>query len=188
MFLKVATVLVLLTILVQAKPVEKKEALHDPFAPGLKKFISENDFNGLDYLTKQIQYILNKTKRKYFLHAKFISENDFKALRDLTRQMQSFLTETKKEEDQKVIDLTDPTPFRTEIEQESQLMCDDCEVDDKEENESETREEYAQVPVKVEATRYYYQPRFERSESEFRGVFLVGLLVFLAIIFLICNC
>ena len=121
MFLKVATVLVLLTILVQAKPVEKKEALHDPFAPGLKKFISENDF---------------------------------KALLDLTRQMQSFLTETKKKEDQKVIDLTDPTPSRTEIEQESQSMCDDCEVDDKEENESETREEFAQVPVKVEATSY----------------------------------
>ena len=184
MFLKVATVLVLLTILAQAKPVEKKEALHDPFALGVKKFISENDFWTLDYLTKQIQYRLNKTKRKYFLHAKFISENDFKALRDLTRQMQSFLTETKKEEDQKVIDLTDPTPFRTEIEQESQLMCDDCEV---EENESETREEFAQVPVKVEATRYYQpKPRFERSE--FPGVFLVGLLVFLAIIFLICNC
>ena len=186
MFLKVATVLVLLTILAQAKPVEKKEALHDPFALGVKKFISENDFWTLDYLTKQIQYRLNKTKRKYFLHAKFISENDFKALRDLTRQMQSFLTETKKEEDQKVIDLTDPTPFKTEIEQESQLMCDDC--DDKEENERETREEFAQVPVKVEATRYYYQPRFERSESEFRGVFLVGLLVFLAFLLLICNC
>ena len=118
MFLKVATVLVLLTILAQAKPVEKKEALHDPFATGLKKFISENDFWALDYLTKQIQYRLNKTKRKYFLHAKFISENDVKALLDLTRQMQSFLTETKKKEDQKVIDLTDPTPFRTEIEQE----------------------------------------------------------------------
>ena len=180
MFQKVATVLVLLTILVQAKPVEKKEALHDPFALGVKKFISENDFWTLDYLTKQIQYRLNKTKREYFLHAKFISENDFKALRDLTRQMQSFLTETKKEENQKVIDLTDPTPFRTEIEQEAQLMCDDCEVDDKEETGSETREEFAQVPVKVEATRYYYQPRFERSESEFRGVFLVGILVLLA--------
>ena len=79
------------------------------------------------------------------------------------------------------------------MELESQSMCDDCEVDYKEENESdffhhETREEFAQVPVKVEATRYYYQPRFERSESEFRGVFLVGLLAFLAFLLLICNC
>ena len=61
-------------------------------------------------------------------------------------------------------------------------------IDDKEKNESQTREEFAQVPVKVEATRYYYQPRFERSESEFHGVFLVGLLVFLAFLLLICNC
>ena len=37
MFLKVTTVLVLLTILVQAKPVEKREALHDPFALVFKK-------------------------------------------------------------------------------------------------------------------------------------------------------
>ena len=108
-------------------------------------------------------------------------------MRDLTRQMQSLLKETKKEEDQKVIDLTDPTPFRTEIEQESQSMCDDCEVVDyKEKNEKETREEFAQVPVKVEAASYYRpEVRFERSD--FGVVFLVGL-VFLAVMLLICNC
>jgi hypothetical protein len=187
MFLKVATVLVLLTILVQAKPVEKSEALHDPFALGVKKFVSGNDFNAFCDLTEQIQSILYQTKKKYFLQAvKVISENDVKALRDLNRHMQSFLTETKMEEDQKVIDLTDPTPFRTEIEQESQLMCDGCEVDYKEENESETREEFAQVPVKVEAASYYRpEVRFERSD--FGVVFLVGL-VFLAVMLLICNC
>ena len=122
---------------------------------------------------------------------KNISIHNFKALYDLTKQMKSILTESKEEEDQKVIDLTDPTPFRIfEMELESQSMCDDCEVDNKEENESdffhhETREEFAQVPVKVEATSYYRpKVRFERFEF-FPGVFLVGLLVFLALIF---NC
>lgn len=69
------------------------------------------------------------------------------------------------------------------------LVQANCKVDYKEENESdlfyhETREEFAQVPVKVEATSYY-RPKVRFERFEFCGVFLVGLLVFLALIF---NC
>ena len=78
MFLKVATVLVLLTILVQAKPVEKKEALHDPFDLVFKKSIEENDFKAFYDLTKQMQSILTETKKNIFalMVMKFTSERE----------------------------------------------------------------------------------------------------------------
>ena len=57
-----------LSILFQAKPVEKREALHDPFALEVKKFISENDFKEFYELTKQMQSVLTETKKDLFGH------------------------------------------------------------------------------------------------------------------------
>ena len=45
--MKVAAILLLSTILVQAKPVEKREAPLDLFAMMVQKYISENDFKAL---------------------------------------------------------------------------------------------------------------------------------------------
>ena len=94
------------------------------------KFTSENNvenkFKTVHYtydLTKEMKSILTETKKDLFalMVMKFTSENNFennfKAVHckyDLTKQMKSILTETKEEEDQNVIDLTDPTKVRFE--------------------------------------------------------------------------
>ena len=62
--MKVAAILLLATILVQSKPTKKREDLFDPFALMVQKYISENDFNALCDLTKQMQIILTKSKKE----------------------------------------------------------------------------------------------------------------------------
>ena len=76
--MKVAAILLLSTILVQARNVNVNVNVNVKKREGLPHFFA-------------------------LMVQKHISEKDFKALCDLTKQMQTILTESKNEEDQKVI-------------------------------------------------------------------------------------
>ena len=190
--MKVAAILLMLTILVQAKPAKKKEALFDPFAMMVQKYILEYDFNALCDLAKQMQTILTESKNE--ADQKIIKKSLAK-LKEATQHLENFhcqvpvitalvtttdivtTTLENKENTSEIITDTILLEIEQKIEQES--MCNDCEVDYKEEDE--TREEFAQVldEFKVEDTAGY-QPKVIVLSSLIGvcGVVLVGLFVF----------
>ena len=198
--MKVAAILLLATILVQAKPAKKREAIFDPFALMVQKYISENDFNALCNLTKQMQTILTESKEE--ADQKIIKESLDK-LKEATQNLENFrcqitalvttteiadivTTTLEKEENTSQI-ITDTTLLETERKIEQESMCDDCEVDYKEEDE--TKEEFAQVldEFKVEDTGY--QPKVIAFFSLIGvcAIVLVGLLVFTCVKMISCH-
>ena len=191
--MKVALILLLSTILVQAKPSKKRESLFDPFALMVQKYISENDFNALCDLTKQIQIVLTETKEE--ADQKIIKKS-LNKLKEATQNLENFhcqvpiitalVTSTEiadvittiLKNEENTSQITTDTPL-LEIEQkiEPETMCNDCKVDYKEEDE--TREEFAQVldEFKVEATGYQPKVIVFFSLIGVCAVVLVGLLV-----------
>ena len=88
--MKVAAILLMSTILVQAKPVEKREASaapFDPFAMMVQKYISENDFNALCNITKQLQTILTESKQE---EDQKIIEISLEKLKEATHHLENF--------------------------------------------------------------------------------------------------
>ena len=84
------TILLLSTILVQAQPVEKREASaapFDPFAMMVQKYISENDFNALCNITKQLQTILTESKEE---EDQKIIEISLEKLKEATHHLENF--------------------------------------------------------------------------------------------------
>ena len=142
--MKVAAILLMSTILVQAKPVEKREASaapFDPFAMMVKKSISENDFNGLCDLTKNLQTILTESKNE---GDQKIIKKSLETLKEATHHLENFhcqvpvitslvteppteIADTTLENEEVTETVTDPTQFEDSTEQGS--LCDDCEVD-----------------------------------------------------------
>ena len=139
--MKVAAILLLSTILVQARHVEKREALFDPFALMVQKYISENDFNALCNLTKQMQTILTESKKE--ADQKIIKKS-LETLKEATHHLENFhcqvpvitslvteppteIADTTLENEEVTETVTDPTQFEDSTEQGS--LCDDCEVD-----------------------------------------------------------
>ena len=186
--MKVAAILLLATILVQAKPAKKREALFDPFAMMVQKYISENDFTALCDLTKQMQTILTESKNE---EDQKVIQKSLEKLKEATHHLENFhcqvpviaslvttteIADATLENEEVTEIMTNPT--QTEEGIEPKLVCDDCEVDYKEEDE--TREEFAQVldEFKVEDTAGN-QPKVILLFSLIGvcGVVLVGLLV-----------
>ena len=88
--MKVAAILLMSTILVQAKPVEKREASaapFDPFAHMVQKSISEYDFNALCDLTKNLQTILTESKNE---GDQKIIEKSLETLKEATHHLENF--------------------------------------------------------------------------------------------------
>ena len=85
--MKVTAILLLATILVQAKPAKKKEALFDPFALMVQKYILENNFNALCDLAKQMQTILTESKNE--ADQKIIKKSLAK-LKEATQHLENF--------------------------------------------------------------------------------------------------
>ena len=196
--MKVAAILLMSTILVQAKPVEKREASaapFDPFAMMVQKYISENDFNALCNITKQLQTILTESKDK---EDQKIIEISLEKLKEATHHLENFhcqvtvittlVTEIldvtlENEEVTKIV--TNPTQIEDSTEPGS--LCDDCEVDYKVEDEN--RDEFAQVldEVSVEDTTSY-QPKVIALFTVIGicGIALLGLLVFTVVKMISC--
>jgi hypothetical protein len=196
--MKVATILLLSTILVQAQPVDKREASatsFDPFAMMVQKYISKNDFNALCNVTKQLQTILTESKDK---EDQKIIEISLEKLKEATHHLENFhcqvpvittlVTEIldvtlENEEVTKIV--TNPTQIEDSTEPGS--LCDDCEVDYKVEDEN--REEFAQVldEVSVEDTASY-QPKVIALFTVIGicGIALLGLLVFTVVKMISC--
>ena len=190
--MKVTAILLLATILVQAKPAKKKEALFDPFALMVQKYILENNFNALCDLAKQMQTILTESKNE--ADQKIIKKSLAK-LKEATQHLENFhcqvpvitalvtttdiVTTTLENKENTSEIITDTTLLEIEQKIEQESMCNDCKVDYKEEDE--TREEFAQVldEFKVEDTAGY-QPKVIVLSSLIGvcGVVLVGLFVF----------
>ena len=135
--MKVAAILLMVTILVQAKPAKKKEALFDPFAMMVQKYISENDFTALCNLTKQLQTILTESKDE---EDQKVIKIGLEKLKEATHHLENFhcqvpvittlVTEIldvtlENEEVTKIV--TNPTQIEDSTEPGS--LCDDCEVD-----------------------------------------------------------
>ena len=140
----VAAILLLSTILVQATPVKKREASaapFDPFAHMVQKSISENDFNALCDLTKNLQTILTESKNE---GDQKIIEKSLETLKEATHHLENFhcqvpvitslvteppteIADTTLENEEVTETVTDPTQFEDSTEQGS--LCDDCEVD-----------------------------------------------------------
>ena len=85
--MKVAAILLLSTTLVQAKPVEKREALFDPFALMVQKYISENDFKALCDLTKQMHTILTESKME---EDQKVIQKSLDQLKEATQHLEDF--------------------------------------------------------------------------------------------------
>ena len=88
--MKVAAILLLSTILVQATPVEKREASaasFDPFAHMVQKSISENDFNALCDLTKNLQTILTESNNE---GDQITIGKSLETLKEATRHLENF--------------------------------------------------------------------------------------------------
>ena len=91
--MKVAAILLMSTILpvlVQAQPVKKREASaapFDPFAMMVQKYISENDFNALCNITKQLQTILTESKEE---EDQKIIEISLEKLKEATHHLENF--------------------------------------------------------------------------------------------------
>ena len=197
--MKVAAILLLATILVQAKPAKKREALFDPFALMVQKYISENDFNALCDLTKQMHTILTESKKE---EDQKIIQKSLDQLKEATQHLENFhcqvtvitafVTTTEiadivttifenEENTSQIITDTALLEIEQKIEQES--MCDDCEVDYK--KEDETREELAQI--NFEDTGYQHKVIVLFSLIGVCGVVLVGLLVFTCVKMISCH-
>ena len=135
--MKVAAILLLSTILVQAKPVEKREALFDPFALMVQKYISENDFKALCDLTKQMHTILTESTKE---EDQKIIQKSLDQLKEATQHLENFhcqvpvittLITTTEIADVTLEpeEVTEITTNPTQIDEEPESMCDDCEVD-----------------------------------------------------------
>ena len=139
----VAAILLMSTILVQANPVEKREALFDPFSLMVQKYISENDFKALCDLTKQMQSLLNESKGE----DQKVIQKSLDRLKEATQHLENFhcqvpvittlVTTTEianlnviTPENEEVTEIvTDPTLVEIEEEMVPESLCDDCEVD-----------------------------------------------------------
>ena len=151
--MKVAAILLMSTILVQAKPVKKREASaapFDPFAMMVKKSISENDFNALCDLTKNLQTILTESKNE---EDRKIIEKGLETLKEATHRLENFhcqvpvittlvteIPDATLENEEVTEIVTNPTQIEDSTEPGS--LCDDCKVDHKVEDEN--RDEFAQ--------------------------------------------
>ena len=198
--MKFAAILLLATILVQAKPAKKKEALFDPFAMMVQKYILENDFNALCDLAKQMQTILTESKNE--ADQKIIKKSLAK-LKEATQHLENFhcqvpvitalvtttdiVTTTLENEENTSQIIKDTTLLEIEQKIEQESMCNDCKVDYKEEDE--TREEFAQVldEFKVEDTSYQPKVIVLFSLIGVCGVVMVGLLVFTCVKMISCH-
>ena len=88
--MKVAAILLMSTILVQAQPVDKREASatsFDPFAMMVQKYISKNDFNALCDLNRMLQTILTESKNEE--DQKIIKKN-LEKLKEATHHLENF--------------------------------------------------------------------------------------------------
>ena len=195
--MKVTAILLLATILVQAKPAKKKEALFDPFALMVQKYILENNFNALCDLAKQMQTILTESKNE--ADQKIIKKSLAK-LKEATQHLENFhcqvpiittlvttteIADATLENEEVTEIMTNPTQTEEGIEPKS--VCNDCEVDYKKENE--TGEEFAQVldEFKVEDTSYQPKVIVLFSLIGVCGVVLVGLLVLTCVKMISCH-
>ena len=195
--MKVTAILLLATILVQAKPAKKKEALFDPFALMVQKYILENNFNALCDLAKQMQTILTESKNE--ADQKIIKKSLAK-LKEATQHLENFhcqvpiittlvttteIADATLENEEVTEIMTNPTQTEEGIEPKS--VCNDCEVDYKKENE--TREEFAQVldEFKVEDTSYQPKVIMLFSLIGVCGVVLAGLLVLTCVKMISCH-
>ena len=168
--MKVAAILLLSTILVQARHVEKREALPDFFTVMVQKHISEKDFKALCDLTKQMQTILIESKNE---EDQKVIQKSLEKLKEATHHLENFhcqvpviatlvttteIADATMENEEVTEIMTNSTQIEDSTEPES--MCDDCEVDYKVEDEN--REEFAQVldEVSVEDTTGY-QPKVQ---------------------------
>ena len=192
------TILLLSTILVQAQPVEKREASaapFDPFAMMVQKYISENDFNALCNITKQLQTILTESKEE---EDQKIIEIGLEKLKEATHHLENFhcqvpvistlvtkIPDATLENEEVTEIVTNPTQIEDRTEPGS--LCDDCEVDYKVEDEN--RDEFAQVldEVSVEDTASY-QPKVIALFTVIGicGIALLGLLVFTVVKMISC--
>ena len=192
MAMKVAAILLLSIILVQANPVEKREAApFDPFAMMVQKYISENDFNALCDLKKMLQTILTESKNE---EDQKIIEKNLEKLKEATHHLENFhcqvpiITSLVTEPPTEIADttlkneeVTETVTNQTQIEDSTDQgsLCDDCEVDYKAEDEN--REEFAQVldEVSVEDTASY-QPKVIALFTVIGicGIALLGLHIF----------
>ena len=195
--MKVTAILLLATILVQAKPAKKKEALFDPFALMVQKYILENNFNALCDLAKQMQTIWTESKNE--ADQKIIKKSLAK-LKEATQHLENFhcqvpiittlvttteIADATLENEEVSEIMTNPTQTEEGIEPKS--VCNDCEVDYKKENE--TREEFAQVldEFKVEDTSYQPKVVVLFSLIGVCGVVLVGLHVLTCVKMISCH-
>ena len=139
--MKVAAILLLSTILIQARhvDVEKREALPDFFALMVQKYISENDFNALCDLTKQMQTILTESKNE---EDQKVIQKSLEKLKEATHHLENFhcqvpviatlvttteIADATMENEEVTEIMTNSTQIEDNTEPES--MCDDCEVD-----------------------------------------------------------
>ena len=137
--MKVAAILLLSTILVQANPVEKRAAVFDPFVHMVQKYISENDFKALCDLTKQMHTILTESKEE---EDQKVIQKSLDQLKEETQHLENFhcqvpviatlittteIADASLENEEVTEIVTEPTQIEEETEPES--MCDDCEVD-----------------------------------------------------------
>ena len=201
--MKVAAILLLATILVQAKPAKEREDLFDPFALMVQKYISENDFKALCDTTKQLQTILTESKKE---EDQKIIQKSLEKLKEATQNLENFhcqvtvitalvttteiadvITTTLENEENTSQIITNTTLLEIEQKFEPESMCNDCEVDYKVEDEN--REEFAQVldEVSVEDTASY-QPKVIALFTVIGicGIALLGLLVFTVVKMISC--
>ena len=134
--MKVAAILLLSTILTQARhvDVEKREALPDFFALMVQKYISENDFNALCDLTKQMQTILTESKNE---EDQKVIQKSLEKLKEATHHLENFHCQvpvianlvTTTEIADATMENEEVTEIMTQIEDntEPESMCDDCE-------------------------------------------------------------
>ena len=195
--MKVAAILLLSTILVQARHVKKREALPHFFTLMVQKHISEKDFKALCDLTKQMQTILTESKNE---EDQKVIQKSLEILKEATHHLENFhcqvpviatlvttteIADATLENEEVTEIMTNSTQIEDGTEPES--MCDDCEVDYKVEDEN--RKEFAQVldEVSVEDTTSY-QPKVIALFSLIGlcGVVLVGLLVFTVVKMISC--
>ena len=85
--MKVAAILLLSTMMVQAKPVEKREATFDTFVLMVQKYISENDFKALCDLTKQMHTLLTESEKE---EDQKVIQKSLDQLKMATQQLENF--------------------------------------------------------------------------------------------------
>ena len=142
--------------------VKKREASaapFDPFAMMVQKYISENDFNALCNITKQLQIILTESKEE---EDQKIFEINLEKLKEATHHLENFhcqvpvittlvteIPDATLENEEVTEIVTNPTQIEDRTEPGS--LCDDCEVEVEYPtlrwSKDENGEEYAQVVV-----------------------------------------